>query len=166
MVAMARPAPFRADVAVEGDVGQIELGSFDLVGIFFVEVAHVDDLGVTVQGVGVEVELGVQGLDGAVAFQDQRVDFRQGSIGFHVAGVELLQGVDGEGDGGLRNADAASQGFSLGVGQADQRIHEFLEDLLGRAVSDFFDVHAAFGGGHHGNLLGGTIGQDGDVVFF
>jgi hypothetical protein len=31
----------------------------------------------TVEGVGVEVELGVQRLDVAVAFEDQRVDFRQ-----------------------------------------------------------------------------------------
>ena len=29
----------------------------------------------------------------------------------------------------------------------------------------FLDVHAAFAGGHHGDLLGATIGDDGDVVF-
>jgi hypothetical protein len=33
-------------------------------------------------------------------------------------------------------------------------------------VSNFLDVHAAFGGGHHGDLLGGAVGQRGDVVFF
>jgi hypothetical protein len=37
---------------------------------------------VTEQRVGVEVELGVQGDDLAVAGQDQRVDFGQRSVGF------------------------------------------------------------------------------------
>jgi hypothetical protein len=32
-------------------------------------------------------------------------------------------------------------------------------------VRDFLDVHAAFGGGHHGDLLRGAVGQRGDVVF-
>ena len=34
----------------------------------------------------------------------------------------------------------------LRVGQADERIDEDLDDLLGRVVRDFLDVHAAFAG--------------------
>src|SRR5690606_12692922 len=56
-------------------------------------------------------------------------------------------------------------GFGLRVGQADQRIHEFLEDLFRGGVGNFFDVHAAFGGSHDGNLLRGAVGQNGNVVF-
>src|SRR5437899_2414729 len=33
-----------ADVAVEGDVGEVELGGFDFGRIFFVEVTHGDDV--------------------------------------------------------------------------------------------------------------------------
>ena len=66
-----------ADVAVERDVGEVELGRFDFIGIFFVQVAHGDDFRLAIERVGVEVELGVDGLDRAVALVDQRVDFGQ-----------------------------------------------------------------------------------------
>ena len=77
-----------------------------------------------VEGVGVEVELGVQGLDVAVAFEDQRVDFRQRGIGFHVAGVEALERIDRLGDRGFRHTDAARQVLGLRVRQTDERIDD------------------------------------------
>ncbi len=49
--------------------------------------------------------------------------------------------------------------------EADQRIDELLEDLLGRAVRDFFDVHAAFGRGHHGTVWVARSVSDGNVIF-
>ena len=154
-----------ANIAVQGDVGQIELGGFDFVRILFIQIAILDDLGMTIEGVGIEVELGVQSLDGAVAFQDQRVDFRQGSIGFHVGGVQLLEGIHGLGGGAFGNADTIREVQGLFIGQAGGRINEDLEDLLGGAVSNFLDVHTAFAGSHHGNLLRGAVGQRGNVVF-
>ncbi len=154
-----------ADVAVQGDVGQVELGGFDFVGIFFIQIAVFNDFGMTEEGVGVEIELGVQSLDVAVAFQDQRVDFRQGGIGFHVALVQLLDLGLGLGHGVGGNADALGQVQGLLVGDADQGINEFLEDLLGGGVGHFLDVHTAFGGGHDGDLLGSAVGQDSQVVF-
>src|SRR5574343_483253 len=154
-----------ADVAVERDVGEVELGGFDFVGIFFGRVAHGDDRFLTVAGVGVEVELGVEGLDGAVAFVDQRVDFSQRSVGFHVAGVQLLQRIDAPRDRGFVHAHALGQGQRLLVGQTDQRVDEDLDDLFRGLVGNFFDVHAAFVGGHHGDGLRGAIGQRGNVVF-
>jgi hypothetical protein len=45
--------------------------------------------------VGIEIELGVQRLDGPATFEDQRVDLGQGCIGGHVAAVELFQHVHG-----------------------------------------------------------------------
>src|SRR5574343_708696 len=154
-----------ADVAVEGDVGQIELGSFDFVGIFFVQVAHGDDLFLTVESVGVEVELGVDRLDRTVAFVDQRVDFGQRSVGFHVAGVQLLQRIHALRNRGFQHAHALGQGQRLLVGQADQRVDEDLDDLFRGLVGNFLDVHPAFVRSHHGDGLGGTVGQRGNVVF-
>jgi hypothetical protein len=40
------------DVAVQRDVGQVELGGFHFRGVFFVEVTKGDDFGVAEQGVG------------------------------------------------------------------------------------------------------------------
>src|SRR5574343_254038 len=154
-----------ADVAVERDVGEVELGGFDFVGVFFVQVAHGDDLVLAVQGIGVEVELGVERLDGAVAFVDQRVDFSQRGVGFHVAGVQLLQRIDALRDRGFVHAHALGQGQRLLVGQADQRVNEDLDDLFRGLVGDFLDVHAAFVGGHHGHRLGSAVGQRSHVVF-
>jgi len=53
----------------------------------------------------------------------------------------------------------------LRVGQAGERIDEHLDDLLGRAVRHFLDVHAAFAGGDERDLLGAPIGDHGHVVF-
>jgi hypothetical protein len=69
------------------------------------------------------------------------------------------------GIGGFGHAHALGQGQGLSVGQADQRIDEDLEDLFRGLVGHFFDVHAAFVGGHHGDGLGGAVGQRGNVVF-
>jgi hypothetical protein len=66
---------------------------------------------------------------------------------------------------GFVHAHALGQGQGLLVGQADQRIDEDLDDLFRGLVGDFFDVHAAFVGGHDGHGLGGAIGQRGNVVF-
>jgi len=96
---------------------------------------------------------------------DQRVDLGQRGVGFHVAGVELLERIHGLGSRSLRHPDALDQQQRLLVGEADQRIDEDLDDLLGRVVSDFLDVHAAFGRGHDGDLLRGTVSQGSDVVF-
>src|SRR5574343_367760 len=154
-----------ADVAVERDVGEVELGGFDFVGVFFVQVAHGDDFRLTVQRVGVEVELGVERLDGAVGFVDQRVDFSQRSVGFHVAGVQVLQRFNALRNGGFVHAHALGQGLGLLVGQADQRVDEDLDDLFRGLVGDFLDVHTAFVRSHHGHGLGSTVGQRGNVVF-
>src|SRR5690606_21966036 len=63
-----------ADIAIELDVGQVELAGFDFSGIFFVQIAVGQDIGMAEQRVRIEVELGVQGDDLAVAGDDQRVD--------------------------------------------------------------------------------------------
>src|SRR5690606_915071 len=63
-----------ANVAVQADVGQVELGGLDFSRIFFVQVTVGHDLGVAEQCVGVEVELGVQRHQVALTVAVQRVD--------------------------------------------------------------------------------------------
>src|SRR5690606_28276168 len=69
-----------ADIAVQLDVGQVELAGFDLGGVFFGQVAVLDDFRMAVQSIGVEVELGIQRDDIALAVAIQGVDFNQRGI--------------------------------------------------------------------------------------
>src|SRR5690606_28333937 len=132
--------------AVELDVGQVELAGFDFGRIFFVQVAVGDDFRMTEERVGVEVELGVQGDDVALAVAVQRVDFDQRRVGFHVAAVQLLEHVHGLGGRVGGQADRVGDLGGLLGGQAGQRVDVFGDDLLGSGVGHFLDVHAAFAG--------------------
>ena len=69
-----------ADVAVELDVVEVRLRRLDLEGRFFAQVPHGVDIGVAGEGVVVEVHLGVQGQDRALAGHDERVDLRQRGV--------------------------------------------------------------------------------------
>src|SRR5471032_2997234 len=79
------------DVAVQGDVSQVEFRCFNFSWIFFVQVAVSDDFWLTEQPVGVEVELGVQSDDLARTGQYQRVDFGQRRVSFPIGFVQALQ---------------------------------------------------------------------------
>src|SRR5690606_30116132 len=154
-----------ADVAVELDVGQIEFAGFDFGGVFFVQVAVGDELRVAEQGVRVEVELGVQGDDVALAVAVQRVDFDQRGVGVHVALVELLEHVSGLVGRTAGQADGFGDLFGLFGRQAGQRVDVFGDDFLGRRMRDFLDVHAAFAGSDDGDFLRGAVGDQRHVVF-
>src|SRR5690606_7016874 len=154
-----------ADVAVELDVRQIELAGLDFGGILFIQVAVGNDFGMAEQRIGIEVELRVQGNDVALAVAVQGVDFNQRGIGFHVARIELLAYVDELRHGVGRHGDALGQRVAVGLGEALQGVDLHGDDLLGRRMRDFLDVHAAFTGGDEGHFLRGAIGHDGQVVF-
>src|SRR5690606_27807186 len=63
-----------ADVAVQLNIGKVELAGFDLCGVFLVQIAVGYDFRMTEQGVRVEVELCIERNDVAAAGQDERVD--------------------------------------------------------------------------------------------
>ena len=98
------------------------------------------------------------------AFEDQRIDLRQRAVGVHVAPVQLLEHVDRLGLGCRRHANAVGELGALRVGQPRRGVDEDLQDLLGRRVRDFLDVHAAFAAGHDCDLLRGAVGDGRDVV--
>lgn len=41
----------------------------------------------------------------------------------------------------------------------------FLEDFFGRFSGDFFDFHAALGGGDHGGCAAGAVDGDAEIIF-
>jgi hypothetical protein len=141
------------------------LRGLDLRGVFLVQIAHDDDVLVTVQCVVVEVHFGVERDHLALARQDQRIDFGERSIGFPEGTIKALQNRTGPGDAGFGNADLARQVVGVGVLQAGFGIDEYLVDLLRGMRGDFLDVHAAFGRRHHAHLLRAAIHHDADVEF-
>src|SRR5690606_31376666 len=154
-----------ADIAVQLDVGQIELAGFDFSGVFFVQIAIFHDVGVAEQGIGIEVELGVQCNDIALAIAVQRVDFDQRGVGFHIALIQLLENVYGLIHGIGRHFNSLSDLRGLFLGETHQRIDVFRDDFLGGGLGHFLDVHAAFAGSDERNLLRCAVGHDGYVVF-
>ena len=98
-----------------------------------------------------------------VAGQDHRVDFRQRSIGVPERAVQALQDLARLRQAGFRNADLARQVIRLAIREPLRRIDEHLVNPLGRVRRDFLDVHAAFGRGHHGDLLRAAVHHDADI---
>ena len=123
-------------------------------------------LWLTVHGVGIDVDLGIEAVQVAVGLDDQRVHFQQGQI------VILEQlGQANEDLGELLNLLAFQtqlerQFTTLERLSADQRIDGSLEDLLGSFVSDFLDVHATFGGSHEHDTAARTIDYSAQVQLF
>src|SRR5690606_23021381 len=153
----ARTIDQAANIAVELNVCQVELAGFYFSGILFVQVTVGDDIGVTIQRVGIEIELRIKRDDVALAVAIQGVDFYQRGIGFHVADIELLAHVDELGCGIGRHAYALGERFAVGLGKALERVDHHGDDFFGRGVGDLFDVHAAFAGSDEGHLLRGAI---------
>ena len=153
------------DVAVEADVVQAELAGGDFARVFLRGVTHGDDVLLAVEGVVVEIELGVEGDDLAVGGDGERIDLHEGAVGFDVEipeggeklhGLVHLRAAQIEGGGDL----AALVGL-----QAEGRVDELLGDLFRRLFRDFLDVHAAFRAGDDGVAAGATVEEDGKVVF-
>ena len=135
-----------ADVAVERDIGQVELRRLDLGRIFLVQVAHRDDVRVAEQGVGVEIELGVERDDAAVPGEHQRVDLGQRwrrSPRTRGTAPAARRAPARRLDSGMPILRATSSASA--AQKPAHRIDDHLVDLLRRLGGDFLDVHAALG---------------------
>ena len=69
-----------ADIAVERDIGEVELRGFDFLGVLFGDVAQFGKFGMAEQRVVVERHLGVEHAQTAVLQDDQRVHFEQAHV--------------------------------------------------------------------------------------
>src|SRR5690606_13602418 len=148
-----------ADVAVQGDIGEVPLGGLDLLGVFFGLVAQGADVFVAVQGVAVERDLGVQNAQAPVLHDDQRVDLE------HVH-VLLDEGLVQDREQRLAVLGGVARQFQRGVdggdvlgGYAGFRVDGDGVDLLGRGVGHFLDVHAASGRDDEGRLTDRAVDQ-------
>ena len=154
-----------ADIAVQGNVGKIELRGFDLGRVFLVKIAHGDDVRMTEQGVGIEIELAVEGNDGARPGDDQRIDFGQAGIGLPECLVQTLEDDPRLRHRSLGHADFPGNVVGFRVFQTRFRIDEHLVNFLRRMRGDFLDVHAALGRCHQADPLTDPIDDHAEIEF-
>src|SRR6185312_3878427 len=147
------------DRAVERDVVQVVFRRFDLFFVLFGQVAQRHHVGMTIERVAVEADLGVEADDLVVLGDDQRIDLEQAHVLLREGGIELRQNaldLPGEIAGELeRLRDAAA----VVRHDAGGRIDGKREDLLRRLVRDVLYVHATFGRNHKGDARGLAIDQ-------
>ena len=152
-----------ADVAFQRDVVQLPLLRMGFTGVVLGRVVHGAQLRLTVQGVAVDVDLGIQAVQVAVFLDHQRVHFQQGQV---VVLEQLRQADEDMGellDLVALQAQLEGQLAALVRLRADQRVDGSLEDLLGSVVGDLLDVHATFGGSHEHDAAAGTIDDGAEV---
>ncbi len=136
---------------------------FDLSRVFFVFIAQLGNIFVPEQRVVIEVHLGVERHDRTCPANHERVDFQQACIRRR----ECL----------VRSNNQTGRGFDLipleTKRESDLPRMERLNardgidrddgDLFRRRRRNFFDIHAAFGGGHDRNPTGPTVDQHAEV---
>ncbi|MNF91014.1 hypothetical protein D3C84_736010 [compost metagenome] len=123
-------------------------------------------LRLTVHGVGVDVDLGVQAVQIAVSLDHQRVHFQQGQV------VILEQfGQTYEDLGELGNLLAFQTQLECQLAtlewlSANQWIDSGFQNFFWSVVSDFLDVHATFGGSHEHDTTARTVNDSAQVQLF
>ena len=101
----------------------------------------------------IEVELGVERHELAVAGDDQRIDLGERRVGFVEQPIERFEHRARLRQQRIGNADLARDVVGLRIGEARARIDRHLVDALGRLRGDFLDVHAAVGARHQHDAL-------------
>ncbi len=117
----------------------------------------------TEQRIRIEVELGVERQNPAVAGENERIDLRQRCIAVDEGAVQPLHEFTRFGQGAVGHADLAGDGIGIGVGQAGHRIDRDLVDLLRRVRGHLLDFHSTLGTGHEGHALRAAIDHHPDV---
>ena len=116
-----------------------------------VEIAQRDDVGVAVERVVVEVDLGVEADDLVVLGHHQRIDLQQAHVLGREGAIELGQDCFDLLGEIARQLERLRHAAAVMRHDAGRRIDREGEDFLRRLVRDFLDVHAAFGGNDEGD---------------
>ena len=134
-----------ANLAIKRDVVQVELGGSEFLGVFFRLITQRGDVGMTVNGVSVEADLGVEDFQIALVGDDQRVDLKHLHVFFHEGFEQHSHQANTLLDLGAFQTEcegnAASMVGLVAGGWIDSEGQDFLRSLC----SDFFDVHSALG---------------------
>ena len=117
-------------------------------GVLLRDVAHRRQVLVAVQGVVVQVDLGVQGQQVAVLGDDQGVDLHQAGIAVGEQSVQACHQLLQFPNLAALQAQTETQLAALVGLQAGGRVDVGGEDLLGRVGGHLFDVHPPGRRGH------------------
>ena len=152
-----------ADITVELDEVEANLGSLDLVGVLLGDVPPLEHLLLAEVGVVVEAELGVHGEDLVVGGLGQGVDLDLGGIALGEDLVEVLDGVLGVLDALLGEANVGGDLAGDVVGDTDVDVDGGGDDGLGVLLGHGLNVHATLRRGDDDGALGGAVHEDGEV---
>jgi len=154
-----------AHLAVQLDVGKTVLRSLYFGWLLFGQVPQFIELGMPVEGVVVEVELGVQCHDATVFGNDEGVDLGKGAVLLNEKSVKFH-------DKGCRrrcrlafHAQPVREVPGLVGHEAHPGVSELHEDLLGSLSCHLFDLHTALGAGHKGDLFGSPVNNHSEIKF-
>ncbi len=148
-----------ADRAVERDVVEVVFRGLDLLGVLLGLVAQRHDVGMAIERVVVERNLGVEHFELAAGGDDQRIDLQHRHVLGDEGRVELGDqglGLFGEIAG---QAERARRGAAVMRHDAGRRIDREGMDLFRRLVRDVLDVDAALGREDEGDAAGDAVDQ-------
>ncbi len=118
------------------------------------------------QRVGVKVQFAIQSHDAAVTGENEGIDFGERGVGFPEGFVQTLQHGARLRNGGFGHTDLAGGVICFGVFEASGGVDEDFVNFFGGVRGNFFNVHAAFAGGHEHHALGGAIDHHADIQLF
>src|SRR5690606_24885715 len=120
-------------------------------------------LGLTVQGIGVDIDLGVEAVQIAIGLDDQRIDLEQGQVVILEQLAEADKNVDELLDLRAFKPQPEGQVTALVGHRADQRIDGRLENLLRSLLGDLLDFDTTLGGCHEYDTAAGTIDHGAEI---
>src|SRR5256885_16482232 len=153
------------DAAIELDVVEAVLRSFDFERIFFVEIAKAAKFLVTKEAVVVERHLGVKRDQLPIAGEDAGIDFEHGRIRIDEGAMQRLKKRRRVVGNVARKPEAERKFARLIRLQTDRRMNNFLDDGVRIFLRDFFDFHAARATRHKDDAADAAIDEKRKVKF-
>ena len=152
-----------ANVTVELNEVEADLGGLDLVGVLLGDVPPLEDLLLAEVGVVVKAKLGVHSEDLVVGGLGQGVDLDLGGVALGEDLVEVLDGVLSVLDALLGEAKLVCDVAGDLVGDTNVDVNGGGDDGLGVLLGDGLDVHATLRRGDDDGTLRGAVHEDGEV---